>query len=383
VDYATAGEKVAWGYGLIYTSHEAKDGGKAVREAMLYEPLDRGRVRCILCAHRCTISPGKRGVCRVRENQDGRLVSLVYGRLAACHLDPIEKKPLFHFYPGSLSLSIATVGCNFQCRFCQNHTLSQAPRLTGRISGDWVEPEKIVEAALRSGAKSISYTYTEPTIFYEYAYETSRLAHKEGILNCFVSNGYMTQEALDTFHPYLDAANVDLKGFNDAVYKRVSKARLEPVKESIRKMKTQGVWVEVTTLVVPGLNDSDTELAQIAEFLASIDPAIPSSEAPAPTAERASKAKVCDQPSRPTPFFSCVTKGMDEGKLDLAATYIHIGDFHPDFVAQAETPAASVTNQSVGRLIKNEVISWNPANPDQPLDEELLKLHKKAKRSYS
>ncbi len=246
-----------------------------VREAMLYETLEEGKVRCDLCAHRCLIHPGKRGVCEVRENQDGRLVSLVYERLVACHVDPIEKKPLFHFYPGSTSLSVATVGCNFQCSFCQNYNLSQAPRLSSRIVGESVPPEDIVETALRSGSESISYTYTEPTIYFEYAYETARLASSKGIKNCFVSNGYMTEEALEAFHPYLDAINVDLKGFNDAAYKDVIKARLGPVTDSLRVLKRQGVWVEVTTLVIPGLNDSDEELARIAEFLAELDPAIP------------------------------------------------------------------------------------------------------------
>lgn len=246
-----------------------------MREAMLYERIEGGKVRCDLCAHHCIIQPGKRGVCQVRENQDGRLVSLVYERLASCNVDPIEKKPLFHFYPGSRSLSIATVGCNFQCSFCQNYTISQAPRLTGRITGETASPEAIVEAALRSKCKSISYTYTEPTVFFEYAYDTARLARPAGLLNCFVSNGYMTESALETFHPYLDAINVDLKGFNESAYKRVIKARLAPVIKTLKVLKRLRVWVEVTTLVIPGLNDTDEELIRIAEFLADLDPATP------------------------------------------------------------------------------------------------------------
>lgn len=242
---------------------------------MLYERLDRARVQCNLCAHRCIIRPGKRGVCQVRENRGGRLMTLTYERLCACNVDPIEKKPLFHFYPGSRSLSIATVGCNFQCSFCQNYTISQAPRLTGRVEGEAVSPASIVEAAQRSGSKSISYTYTEPTVFFEYAYETARLARPLGIKNCFVSNGYMTEEALEAFHPYLDAINVDLKGFNEPAYKRVIKARLEPVVQTLKVLKRLGVWVEVTTLIIPGLNDSTEELTRIAEFLADLDPAVP------------------------------------------------------------------------------------------------------------
>lgn len=246
-----------------------------MREAMLYERLEGGEVRCDLCAHRCVVQPGKRGTCYVRENQDGRLVSLVYERLASCNVDPIEKKPLFHFYPGSRSLSIATVGCNFQCAFCQNHTLSQGHRLSGRIYGEAASPEDLVEAALRTGSESISYTYTEPTIFFEYAYETARLAHRKGIKNCFVSNGFMTEEALEAFHPHLDAINLDLKSFNENTYKNVIKARLGPVLDTLRVLKRLGVWVEVTTLIIPGLNDSDEELSQVAEFLVGLDPAIP------------------------------------------------------------------------------------------------------------
>jgi pyruvate formate lyase activating enzyme len=246
-----------------------------MREAMLYESLGEGKVQCSLCAHRCVIKEGKRGICGVRRNQGGSLQTLVYARAIARNVDPVEKKPLFHFQPGSRSFSIATVGCNFRCLFCQNADISQMPRDVDRIIGDEFPPEQVVQAALRSGSRSISYTYTEPTIFFEYAIETAKLAHPAGLKNIFVSNGYMTPEALDTIHPYLDAANVDLKAFTDTFYKEQCGARLEPVLESLRKMKGLGIWVEVTTLVIPGLNDGDEEFREIARFLKDLGPETP------------------------------------------------------------------------------------------------------------
>ena len=243
---------------------------------MLWGPADDGKVECRLCAHRCTVAPGKQGVCAVRENRDGRLVTLVYGEVIAAHVDPIEKKPLYHFLPGSKALSIATAGCNFRCGFCQNWQISQAPRRKGGgIAGDPFAPDDIVRTALAQGCRSISYTYTEPTIFFEYAYDTAKAAKASGLTNNFVTNGYMTAEALETIRPYLDAANVDLKAFQDETYKKVCGARLEPVLGSIRLMKKLGIWVEVTTLVVPGLNDGEEELRAIARFIASVDPQIP------------------------------------------------------------------------------------------------------------
>jgi len=247
-----------------------------IHEAMLWDRAAEGAVACRLCAHRCLIKPGKLGVCAVRENREGRLVTHVYGEVVAAHVDPIEKKPLYHFLPGSKAMSIATPGCNFRCGFCQNWQISQAPRRKeGGIAGEPFAPEAVVRAALDSGCRSISYTYTEPTIFFEYAYDTARLAREAGLANAFVTNGYMTAEALEAIRPFLDAANVDLKAFRDESYKKTCGARLEPVLDSIRLMKTLGIWVEVTTLVVPGLNDGASELDAIARFIASVDPDIP------------------------------------------------------------------------------------------------------------
>jgi pyruvate formate lyase activating enzyme len=237
------------------------------KEAILYERLEDGAVRCHLCAHRCTIRPGHLGVCQVRVNREGTLYTLVYGQVVSQAMDPVEKKPLFHFYPGTGAFSLATVGCNFRCRFCQNAEISQMPRDQGRIVGRYTPPAQLVETAKRYGARSIAYTYTEPTIFTEYAYDVAVLARKEGIANIYVTNGYMTQEMLDFFHPYLDAANVDLKAFRDEFYRTECGARLAPVLESLKYMRKLGVWVEVTTLVIPGLNDSEQELRDIARFL--------------------------------------------------------------------------------------------------------------------
>ena len=242
-------------------------------EAALWRPAAEGAVDCGLCAHRCRITPGRRGICKVRENQGGRLVTLTYGRIVAQHVDPIEKKPLFHFLPGSTSYSIAAVGCNFQCGFCQNWQISQWPRSgRGELPGEPASPETIVEAARRHGCASVSYTYTEPTIFYEYARDTALLARQAGLRNVFVTNGFMTPEALAEIAGWLDAANVDLKAWSDAFYRETCKGRLEPVKESIRGMHAAGIHVEVTTLLVTGQNDAADDLRGIAGFLASISP---------------------------------------------------------------------------------------------------------------
>lgn len=246
-----------------------------MKEARFYRKEPDQRVECLLCAQHCVIKPGKRGKCGVRENRDGTLWSLVYGRLIAQHVDPIEKKPLFHFYPGTRSYSIATAGCNFRCLFCQNADISQAPRELGSVFGDPVPAETVVEAAARAGCASISYTYTEPTIFMEYALDVARLAHQANIRNVFVSNGYMTEDALDAAAPYLDAANVDLKAFSDLFYKEQCGARLDPVLKTIERMRQRGIWVEVTTLVIPGLNDGKAELRELARFLVSVGREIP------------------------------------------------------------------------------------------------------------
>ena len=243
---------------------------------LLYVSHEDGSVTCSICAHRCYLVEGQRGICAVRQNRDGRPVSLVYGRLVAESMDPIEKKPLFHVLPGSLSYSISTRGCNFRCSHCQNASISQVGRSENvEISGVLRKPEDVVSAAVSGGCQSISYTYVEPTVFFEYGYDCCRLAVERGIKNIFVSNGYMTRESLELLAPFISAVNIDIKAFTDSFYKKVCGARLQPVLDSVRLFKELGVWLEVTTLLIPGLNDSDKELSDIASFLASIDTSIP------------------------------------------------------------------------------------------------------------
>lgn len=239
-------------------------------EALLYELEARNRVSCGLCAHRCRIAPGDRGVCAIRENRGGTLVSLGYGTIIAENVDPIEKKPFFHLLPGSRTFSIASAGCNFRCTFCQNHEISQAPRETGQFPGRERTPAEIVEMALQSGSKSIAYTYTEPTVYFEFAFDTAGIAREKGLRNLIVTNGFMTSAMLELFAPRLDAANVDLKAFRDDFYRTQCGARLQPVLDSLRTMKELGIWVEVTTLLIPGLNDSEEELGELTGFLASL-----------------------------------------------------------------------------------------------------------------
>lgn len=238
------------------------------REAMLYTKLDGQAVQCELCGHQCKIVAGKYGVCRVRQNVEGVLRSLNYQAVVAVHVDPIEKKPLFHVLPGTKSLSVACPGCNFQCEFCQNWQISQSPRDGRGILGEAVTPAQIVTAALYNDCNSISYTYTEPTVFFELAYDTCKLARTKLLRNCFVSNGFLSPLAVRTIAPYLDAINVDLKAFRDETYRRVMKAPLQPVLDGLKALVAAGVWVEVTTLIVPGMNDSPEELRDIARFIA-------------------------------------------------------------------------------------------------------------------
>jgi len=247
---------------------------ESIRKAQFWHKLDDEDVNCTLCNQFCRIRPGKRGLCGVRENQRGQLMTLVYGNLIAANIDPIEKKPLYHFLPGSLAYSIATEGCNFRCLHCQNADISQGPKETGRIKGGFVTPENVVSEALASGCQSIAYTYTEPTIFFEYAYDVALLAKERGLKNIFVSNGYTGEEAVHKIIPVLDGNNIDLKG-DDQFYRRVCGARIEPIEHNIKLMWDKGVWIEVTTLIIPGYNDSDGQLRELAEFIASVSTDMP------------------------------------------------------------------------------------------------------------
>jgi len=242
--------------------------GKGLKPAALWEPVEGKKVRCGLCNRRCVIDEAGLGRCCVRQNIGGVLYSLNYHKVCSANPDPIEKKPLFHFQPGTRSFSIATMGCNFRCEFCQNWQISQAAVEDGQIDGRAISPEQIVDAAVRTGCKSIAYTYTEPTIFMELCNDCGRLARESGLANVFVSNGYMTTEAIDFAGGWLDGINVDLKAFSEDYYRRLCKARLQPVLDTISYIAGEtNIWMEITTLLVPGENDSDDELKKLADFI--------------------------------------------------------------------------------------------------------------------
>lgn len=232
---------------------------------MLYEKLD-GVLNCQVCNRRCIISKGKTGFCMMRRNEEGVLYTLNYAAASSVAVDPIEKKPLFHFYPGSLSLSLGSVGCNFRCPYCQNWTISQAD--LDEIGTRDIPPEKAMEMAQENLCQSISWTYNEPTMWFEYTYDSAILAQKAGIKTVYVTNGYMTQEALELIAPYLDAANVDLKGMSERFYRELCDARLQPVLDNIQTMYDTGIHLEVTNLIIPGYNDSEDDLSALVKFMA-------------------------------------------------------------------------------------------------------------------
>ncbi|MDD5290321.1 MAG: AmmeMemoRadiSam system radical SAM enzyme [Patescibacteria group bacterium] len=244
-----------------------------MHQSLLYKKLDNKMVACGVCSHFCKIAPGRRGICGVRENQDGKLVVLNYGRIIANHIDPIEKKPLYHFLPGTETYSIAAMGCNFQCLNCQNAEISQLTvnsqqlTITEEMWGDKFTPEQIVKLAIESNCPSISYTYTEPTVFVEFALECMKLAREKDLKNIWVSNGYMSSETLDLVLPYLNAINVDLKSFSGEFYQRVCGAKLQPVLDNLVALKKAGIHLEVTTLIISDQNDSVEELKNLAEFI--------------------------------------------------------------------------------------------------------------------
>ncbi len=243
-----------------------------MKEALFYTKRDNSNVQCNLCPHNCVIAPGNTGKCCVRENHNGTLYTISYNKAITTAVDPIEKKPLYHFYPGSFSFSIATAGCNLSCSFCQNSTISNP---TGPLPGSALSPQEVVSQAQEAGCRSIAYTYTEPTVFYEYALDIARHAHAQNLKNVFVTNGFTTPGAIDTISPLLDAANIDLKAYTDDFYRRYTGGRLQPVLDAIARYHRNGVFIEITTLLIPGKNDSAGELGEIASFIASLDRRIP------------------------------------------------------------------------------------------------------------
>lgn len=238
-----------------------------MKEVHLYKKLKDGKVQCQNCAHYCVVEPDRRGICGVRENREGKLYALNYGKVIACHIDPIEKKPFYHFLPNTYSLSIATVGCNFGCLNCQNWQISQASKQKSPIGGQETAPAEIVKMALDNKLPSISYTYTEPAIFSEYALDVMKLAGIQGLKNIWVTNGFWSKELFDMVSPYLDAVNVDLKSFDDDFYQKICQGRLQPVLDTLKRLKDKKIWVEITTLVLPSLNDQEKTFKDIAGFI--------------------------------------------------------------------------------------------------------------------
>ena len=318
-----------------------------MKEAMLYEKLAGERVQCHLCAHECKIDEGRKGICQVRENRGGTLYTLVYGRTIAKHIDPVEKKPLLHFYPGSRAYSIATPGCNFRCQWCQNADISQMPGERDLIAGTEAGPQDVVSSAVQNRCRSIAYTYTEPTVFFEYSYDIARTAHGEGLANIYVTNGFMTEEMLETLDPFLDAANVDLKAFQDETYREYVGARLQPVLDSLKKMKDLGVWVEVTTLVIPDLNDDREELRDIASFVA--DELGP--ETPWHISRYRPAYKMRDR--SPTSLTS-LREARDIGRAQ-GLRYVYVGNVHEEANTVCHECGQTLIRRSGYRIVDNLV----------------------------
>ncbi len=288
--------------------------------AWMSKPAKEGLIQCLACSHYCKIPKGKTGICGVRYNNGKALELLVYGRAAAVNTDPIEKKPLHHFYPGSEIFSFGTMGCNFKCLFCQNWDISQFHKSHTveeiRKSGSPLSPSEAVDYCLERGIPSIAFTYNEPGIFFEYAYETAVLAKKKGLHTVYVSNGFESEEALTEIAPYIDAMNIDLKGATDEYYIKICGGRVGPVKKNIERLWKQGMWIEVTTLIEPNHNDDDKGLTEIAEFLAGVSPDMP---------WHISRYFPCYQMTDPPTPFETLERAYKIGKR-AGLKYVYVGN---------------------------------------------------------
>ena len=285
-------------------------------ECRYYKHLDDGRVECTLCPHHCRIAEGKTGVCRSRRNQNGMLVSGVYGKPCSLAIDPIEKKPLYHFHPGTTCLSLACTGCNFRCLNCQNHDISQVS--LSDVNHYELSPEDVVALCLKHHCPGIAYTYTEPLTYLEYIIDCARLAHEAGLWNILVTAGYVCQEPLADLLPYLDAANVDLKSFSDDIYNKVSGGHLQPVLDTILAMKQAGVWVEITNLVIPTVNDDLDMIRRMCRWLADNGLA----EAPLHFSRFFPRYKMQDVP--PTPIATL--KAAKQIAEEEGTKYVYLGN---------------------------------------------------------
>lgn len=334
-----------------------------MHKATLWKSLKNDIVECRACRQFCKIAPGHTGLCGVRQNVKGDLFLLVYGNAVSANLDPIEKKPLYHFLPNSEIFSIGTLGCNFACSFCQNWNISQASKeikqklqkhdnlddLELEITkfGYELPPEKIVSYCLENDIPSIAYTYNEPSVFFEYAYDTAKLAHENDLKNVYVSNGYASEEAVDKMALYLDAINIDLKAFTDDFYMKICKSKLQPVLDSIKYHYEKGIWLEITTLVIPGQNDSESELRDIAEFIVSV-----SEEIPWHISRFRAAYEMDDVESTP---MSTLQKAYDIGK-DAGLKYVYVGNIAGDKLQNTKCPncdAVLVGRSFYGASIRN------------------------------
>jgi len=245
-------------------------------KAWLSTELKSGKIICEACSQACVLDEGEYGICGVRKVENGELRLLVYGLAAALNVDPVEKKPMFHFLAKTRAFSLGTIGCNFSCKFCQNHSISQYPKEHNHeIVGQELSPQRIVELAIENGCDSIAYTYNEPIVFFEYTYDTAKIAHEKGLKNIYVTSGYETHKAIDLLAPYIDGMNIDIKSFSNEFYKEICGARLKPVLEAVKYAYEKGIWIEITTLLIEGKNDSDDEIRSIAKFIAGLDNSIP------------------------------------------------------------------------------------------------------------
>ena len=319
--------------------------------AWLSKKLKSGKILCEACSQACVLEEGEYGICSVRKVENGELRLLVYGLAAAVNVDPVEKKPMFHFLPKTRAFSVGTVGCNFSCKFCQNHDISQYPKEHNReIVGRESPPEQIVELAIENGCDSIAYTYNEPIVFFEYTYDTAKLAHEKGLKNIYVTSGYETHKAIDLLEPYIDGMNIDIKSFSNEFYKEICGARLKPVLEAVKYAHEKGIWIEITTLLIQGKNDSDEEIREIAKFIASVDKSIPwhlSAFHP--------MYKMLDVPRTPASTLRRAYKiGQEEG-----LKYLYVGNIDDEDYESTYCPNCSkrVVDRrgNIGQFVTNEL----------------------------
>lgn len=320
-------------------------------KAWLSKELKNGKVLCEACSQACVLSEGEYGICGVRMVEDGELKLLVYGLAAAVNVDPVEKKPMFHFLPKTRAFSVGTVGCNFSCKFCQNYDISQYPKEhKHEIVGRELSPEYLVELAIGNRCDSIAYTYNEPIVFFEYTYDTAKIAHEKGLKNIYVTSGYETHKAIDLLAPYIDGMNIDIKSFSNEFYKEICGARLKPVLDAVTYAHEKGIWVEITTLLIPGKNDSDEEIRGIARFIADLDTSIPwHLSAFHPT------YKMLDTPRTPESTLLRAYKiGREEG-----LKYLYIGNVDNEDYESTYCPNCKnrVIDRSgnIGQFVKNEL----------------------------